>query len=538
MTMKQGKKITLSREIEANDEILRTSISHRGAKWASIVFIAILILVPLMQVGLDYLQGKRTILPFTASESMTEKTLIQRVFSFNKEVIEWKTDWEKQLEEESFLRDIFPAPFQWSLTALMGTGNEKAIMGKEGWLYYAPDIIYLTGKAIDKSSVECIADFAAQLKQRNIELVLMPVPLKPMIYPEYLTERLDASASVLNNSTYQLWRDRLSAKGIRVVDVTQTLQSMKMDGMSAYLKTDTHWSPEAMERIAGELARYLSTEGLTDENKTVLTRDTMTRQQYGDIYTMLKMPYSVAALSDETALLHPVLTESGEFWQPSQQSSVLFMGDSFSNIYSLEGMGWGNSGGLAEQLSYYLQQSVDAIRRNDEGSIATRLMLQKELLKGRDRLAGKRVVVWEFAMRELTSGNWKPLDLTLGEALPTHFLTVAAGDSMTVTATIADRSASPHPDKVTYADHVFTLHLTELQQSDGKEIGQDAVVYMLGMKGRKLTPSSYLRVGERVTLQLSNWQLAEPEMGALNRNELNDMSLQLEEPLWGELSTK
>lgn len=538
MTMKQGKKITLSREIEARDEILRTSISHRGAKWASIVFIAILIFVPLVQIGLNYSQGKRTIIPFTASESIREKPIIQRVFAFNNALIEWKTDWEKQLEEESFLSAIFQAPFQWSLTTLMGTGNEKAIMGKEGWLYYAPDIIYLTGKEIDKSSVECIADFAAKLKQRNIELVLMPVPLKPMIYPEYLTGRLNASDSVLNNNAYQLWRDRLKAKGLRVVDVTHILHSIKVNGISAYLKTDTHWTPAAMELVAGELAQYLSSEGLTDDNSTIMTRDTMTRQQYGDIYTMLKMPYSVAAISEETAILHPVLTESGEYWQPSQAASVLFMGDSFSNIYSLEGMGWGNSGGLAEQLSYYLQQPVDAIRRNDEGSIATRLMLQKELLKGRDRLAGKRVVVWEFAMRELTSGNWKPLDLTLGEALPTHFLTVAAGDSMTVTATIADRSASPHPDKVTYADHVFALHLTDIQQSDSKVIGQDAVVYILGMKERKLTPASYLRVGERVTLKLSNWQLAEPEMGALNRNELNDMSLQLEEPLWGELTTK
>ncbi|MDD4822459.1 MAG: hypothetical protein PHI48_07870 [Bacteroidales bacterium] len=536
--MKQGKKITLSREIEARDEINRTSISHRGAKCATIVFIVLLILVPLVQIGLDYSQGKRTVIPFTAPESMHEKPFIQRVFASNKFLIEWKTDWEKQLEEESFLRDIFPAPFQWFMTAWMGTGNEKAIIGKEGWMYYAPDILYLTGKAIDKSSVECIADFARQLKQRNIELVLMPVPLKPMIYPEHLTERLDPSSSGINNSSYQQWRDRLKAKGIRIVDVAPILHSMKMAGISTYLKTDTHWTPEAMERVAGELARYLSAEGLANVSNVIMTCDTITRQQYGDIYTMLKMPYSVATLSKETAILHPVLTESGEYWQPSQTAPILFMGDSFSNIYSLEGMGWGNSGGFAEQLSYYLQQQIDAIRRNDEGSIATRLMLQKELLKGRDRLAGKRVVVWEFAMRELTSGNWESLDLTLGEAQPAKFLTLAVGDSVIVSATIADRSASPHPDKVTYADHVFALHLTDLQRSDGKEIGQDAVVYLLGMKERKLTPASYLRVGERITLKLSNWQLAEPTMGALNRNELTDMSLQLEEPLWGELITK
>jgi hypothetical protein len=538
MTMKEGKKITLSREIEARDEMLRTSISHGVAKGASIVFVVVLILVPLVQVGLDYSQGKRTILPFSASVTRSEQPTTQRIFAYNKAMIDWKTACENQLEEESFLRDIFPAPFQWSLTAWMRTGNEKAIIGKEGWLFYAPDILYLTGKGIEESSVDCIADFARQLKERNIELVLMPIPLKPMIYPEHLTNRLDGAASEINNRSYQQWSDRLKAKGLRVVDVTDLLLSMKRNGRSVYLQTDTHWTPDAMEGVAGELARYLVAEGIGNERVTMMTRDTMTRQQYGDIYSMLKMPYSVASISKERAIVHPVLTESGAYWQPSQTAPILFMGDSFSNIYSLEGMGWGHSGGLAEQLSYFLQQPIDAIRRNDEGSIATRLMLQKELLKGRDRLAGKRVVVWEFAMRELTSGNWKLLDLTLGEAQPSEFLTLASDDSVTVTATIADRSASPHPDKVTYADHLFALHLTDLQQVDGKEVGKEALVYVLGMKERKLTRASYLRVGERVTLKLSNWQLAEPTMGALNRNELDDVNLQLEEPLWGELITQ
>jgi alginate O-acetyltransferase complex protein AlgJ len=32
----------------------------------------------------------------------------------------------------------------------------------------------------------------------------------------------------------------------------------------------------------------------------------------------------------------------------------------------------------------------------------------EELTTGEDRLAGKKVVIWEFAARELAVGNWKP----------------------------------------------------------------------------------------------------------------------------------
>ena len=36
---------------------------------------------------------------------------------------------------------------------------------------------------------------------------------------------------------------------------------------------------------------------------------------------------------------------------------------------------------------------------------------QGEIAAGNDRLAGKRVVIWQFAARELAFGDWKISDL-------------------------------------------------------------------------------------------------------------------------------
>jgi alginate O-acetyltransferase complex protein AlgJ len=44
---------------------------------------------------------------------------------------------------------------------------------------------------------------------------------------------------------------------------------------------------------------------------------------------------------------------------------------------------------------------VDRITQNDEGAFATRQLLQRDP----DRLTGKRVVVYEFAARELALGD-------------------------------------------------------------------------------------------------------------------------------------
>ncbi|MEI6256450.1 MAG: hypothetical protein WCQ77_07385 [Planctomycetota bacterium] len=84
-----------------------------------------------------------------------------------------------------------------------------------------------------------------------------------------------------------------------------------------------------------------------------------------------------------------------------------FLGDSFANIFSVASMGWGEGAGLAEHLSLALGLPVDAVIRNDAGSFATREMLAKELQRGNDRLAGKKLVIWCFAAREFTeSSGW------------------------------------------------------------------------------------------------------------------------------------
>jgi alginate O-acetyltransferase complex protein AlgJ len=67
-------------------------------------------------------------------------------------------------------------------------------------------------------------------------------------------------------------------------------------------------------------------------------------------------------------------------------------------------MGWGESAGFVEQLSYVLARPVDRIVQNDDAAFATRGMLARA---GAERLAGKRVVIWQFAARELAFGDWK-----------------------------------------------------------------------------------------------------------------------------------
>jgi alginate O-acetyltransferase complex protein AlgJ len=131
----------------------------------------------------------------------------------------------------------------------------------------------------------------------------------------------------------------------------------------------------------------------------------------GDTAAMLDLPATQHRYPPERVTIGRVLGADGSPWRPSRSADVLVLGASFSNIYSTASLGWGESAGLAEHLSVALRRPVDRIVQNDQGAFATRARLARDLAGGTDRLAGKRAVIYQFATRELSSGDWAVIDL-------------------------------------------------------------------------------------------------------------------------------
>jgi alginate O-acetyltransferase complex protein AlgJ len=197
-------------------------------------------------------------------------------------------------------------------------------------------------------------------------------------------------------------------------------------------------------------------------------------------------------------------------------------------------MGFGESSGLVEHLSLALGRPVDAMVRNDDGAYATRELLGRELAQGRDRLAGKRVVVWELTARELSIGDWRPVPMRLGAPGPSRFVVPPEGESWTVTGTIAAMGPVPRPRSAPYPDYIVALHLVDLVSDQPAADGGEALVFMLAMKASTwLEPAQY-RTGQTVTLRLQSWAGKEPELGLINRGEIYDDELIFQEPCWAE----
>jgi alginate O-acetyltransferase complex protein AlgJ len=544
----------LSREEEA-ELALKHTVYSPGARWLLIaLFLLTIILVPAIQLAVELRSPRPSggLATFDVYRVLPEWAKIRAVRSARDiwqllpRAAELKAA-EEALESESIVSAWLLPRVQSVLTGKLGAGNEQVYLGRDSWLFYRPDVDYITGQPfldppqmrlrarvdrVQPDPVKAIVDFRNQLAAREIDLIVMPVPMKPGIEANKFSARAHETAP-LHNASFTEFKARLENAGVRVFDPGPSLMRRK-DGASLYLETDTHWRPETMEFAAENLAALIPPSTPATRAPFQLVKKEISA--LGDIARMLRLPPSQNLYRPEKVTIHEVLSGNAT-WRPSKDAGVLLLGDSFSNIFSLDALGWGESAGFAEHLSRALGGiSLDCILRNSDAAYATREILSRDLARGRDRLAGKKLVIWEFAARELTFGDWKLIEMKLGQPRPSRFFVPKANELVVVDATVEAVSSVPRPGTVPYTDHILALHLTDLAVEDrSSNEALESLVYLESMRDNVLTAAARLRPGDRITLRLRAWSDVSERYEKINRSEIDDPAIQLEEPCWGEL---
>jgi hypothetical protein len=452
--MNQKLPCKLSREDVAQLEVGQTQVSRGLAGFLTVFFLMAIFLVPLIQLGcghsellVRWREGWRglpvsqvwDIVRIARGGVRTWRTsdlsLYERILSVNRILLKEMEQFEIRLQEGSWLTQLVLPPVQYALSQCFGIGNEKTYLGQGEWLFYRPGIEYLTGQGFlparsfrggaglgeeippSRSSdpITAIVRFRDQLAARGIQLVILPVPGKASVHPDRFSPVLDAGVGVLQNPDYERFEQELTARGVHVVPADRMLAEWTgRSGQPAYLATDTHWTPDAMRHVAEGVALTIRPLLSTPRIEPIHSSSQAQVENLGDLGVMLKQPDSRGWPRREYVTIYPVNEiVSGAKWKADPAAEVLLLGDSYCNIYSLESMRWGTGAGFAEHLSLALELPVDTILRNDNGAYATRELLVRDLARGTDRLAGKKVLIWEFAQRELAQGDWKQLDLVL-----------------------------------------------------------------------------------------------------------------------------
>ena len=448
---------------------------------------------------------------------------------------------ETTLKDQSATALAVRGPVERLLHAGGVSGAENVYLGRDGWLFYEPDVRYvLSGdfaehkaSAIERGeptraadALRAIQTFKEQLTAHGIALVIVPTPVKPTVRPEMLAPGVPGP---LQNASFERFKQDLEARGVPVFDIASHVGSEP--SLKEYLATDTHWRPEAVEAAARLLAHFVNVRvTLPQSLGMAYHRGERSIDGRGDLGALLAPPRP-----RESVTIHPVFLSNGQPWSPTETSEILWLGDSFSNIYSAGPMGWGEAAGFAEQFSFALGRPCDAIRRNDNGAYATREMLADEFAAGRDRLKGKKLVIWQFASRELSQGDWRIIELKLTTPQPRRMIVPPAGESWILSGVVAEKGASPPPGNVAYRDHVMAILVRPAEVEGQTMSGGQAIVYLRTMIDGRLTPAAGLRVGDRVRVRIRDWSDVARQYEFIHRSDLPSPQWRGQVACWGEL---
>ena len=317
--------------------------------------------------------------------------------------------YEQSLEETSLVVKQLRPWMQYLEWRFLADAGEKAVVGRHGWLFYRPSVRYVierqTGAPESDSAdpLPAIRSFRDQLQARGIRLLVVPVPNKESVYPEMLARRAEDAGVVVCEQTRRLL-DQLEQCGIEYVDLFEVFrrarqEESRSDPRRLYLAQDSHWSPEGARVAAGAVARRVLDGGTVNRGDHAYVERSVTVRRHGDLVEMLQVPQIERALEPERlACLQVVQSDTRTPYRDAPESEVLILGDSFLRIYEQDEPG---AAGFIAHVARELGQPLTSIV-NDGGAST---LVRQELARRPTLLLNKRLVIWEFAERDIRYGT-------------------------------------------------------------------------------------------------------------------------------------
>lgn len=299
-------------------------------------------------------------------------------------------------------------------------GDALQVEGLDGWYFLCSELRHvgvgefwgekaastsLATRPDRRDPLPAIVDFSQQLRTHGIQLIVMPIPPKALVYPEKLPGVADTGfAAAPSYSVYSDFFSDLRAQDVEVLDLLPLLVEQKAQSQAPlYCKTDSHWSGTACVTVAKVLAESIRTHlGATPADRAYTTTDVEVGIR-GDL-----LPDDATAPT-ETLSLRFVETQAASGNHPVEdpKSPVLLVADSHGLVFHSGDDMHARGAGLFEQLAFELQIEPDLIAVRGSAATPARVTLYRRTRADPAYLATKKVVVWFFAAREFTeSSGW------------------------------------------------------------------------------------------------------------------------------------
>lgn len=304
---------------------------------------------------------------------------------------------------------------------LAAAAQESVVPGQPGWLFFTPELrsvsvgpfwgtqaplVSRARKPEWADPLPAIVDYQQQLQARGIDLLLVPVPPKVVIYPASLFATAPTAADLAAIvATQQEFYALLREAGVPVLDLTAAFRAAPAEPL-LYCRTDTHWSGAGCVLAARVIAAEIQKLPVGKTLPTPVTPFQLQTQPItftGDLCSLSQPP-----LTTRETLTVTTVRRGGAALAPDRASPILVLGDSHTLVFhdpQLHAEGAGLVDHLAEQLGH----PVDLLGVRGSGGHAARVNLN---LRPK-ALVGKKLLVWCFTAREFTesSDGWRTVKL-------------------------------------------------------------------------------------------------------------------------------
>ena len=324
----------------------------------------------------------------------------------------------------------FARAFQAQCAVLAQEAEARGTMtvtGRDEWLFLASELRHLGvgpfwGESAAKVSralkpdradpLPAIVDFHDQLTAMGVELLVVPVPPKAIIYPDNLLDKVPrdpAGRLVRLDAALQTFYGQLRIKGIHVLDLTPVFMKNRSNPEDAlFCRQDSHWSGTGCVLAATEIGRELSAT-FNDRPKQTFTGQWDTIEISGDLWQALGNPKPPR---EQVRIRRVSCAGRRGAVEPSSKSPVILLGDSHGLVFHSGDDMLARDAGLSDQLALELGFPVDLVAVRGSGATPSRINLLRRAQKDPNYWDGKKWVVWCFSAREFTeSDGWRKVPI-------------------------------------------------------------------------------------------------------------------------------
>jgi hypothetical protein len=378
-----------------------------------------------------------------------------------------------------------------------------------------------------------------------------------MLYSEFITGESDYTWITHPDAAnfYQVLRE----KGVDVLDLTKDFATLRQkrkhvflrvpdkkdkeaiakaeeeskELTEAFLKQDTHWTPEAMRFAAEKVAAYIKQrypEAAAPGFREIKAIDGARRESLGDLVKLLDLKNPHDYFDDESAFLKFISDNTAD-----KDSELALLGDSFLNIYDDPTLGFANPSnpqeriraGFSQNLSLLLNKPLDVIALSGKGATGVRASFAK---KPDDEVRAKKLVVWVIASRDvlLSRGaardaniEWSGVKFNPNRSDKGTSTTSTPADlkaPLVVEATLVEKSKNQDPGGTPYRDALHTALYDVQKVVSGKFEAKQVLGVQWTFKDKQMQPTASFGVGQCYRLTLVPWE-SKKDLQTINRQE-------------------